>query len=337
MNQPSSTSSILSHTLGDLSGVAHQLYQAMKSNDRLSTSSASARLSQLQRASTQVEELLARLQIHQGELVTAYGQLTAELSQSLTQVQAALRSLRDSAGTREAYDALREGYERYRRAIAELLGDNSTPPPVRMTNLKRSLFHMFWGLFAVFLAERFFGPRELWWIAATFAVSAWSLELTRRLPTRWGGAHAQRLYQRLFGSIMHAQEMSSVSSGTWYATAVLSVASFFSETTLILAVLTLAVGDPIAGIVGRRFGRHKLTHNRTVEGSGAFLVSATLSAYLLLRYAHPEVGAPLVLAMFVALGGTIGELLSAHRLDDNLTVPIGAALGGAVALSLSLV
>lgn len=322
-----------------LSSVAHQIYQMMKSLDPLSGASTSLHRSFLNDTLRGVSELLS--DVERGERAPALDdeRVADELKQSLISLQGALRALQDPIQTAQtaAHQALKDGYERYRQVIARLLGEKGAPPPARLTNLKRSLFHMFWGLFAVYLAERFFVMRELWWIAASFAISAWGLELGRRLPTGWGGCTARLIYQRLFGSIMHAQEKQSVSSGTWYATAVLCVASLFSETVLILAVLTLAVGDPIAGLIGRRFGRHQLTHNRTFEGSFAFLLSASLSAYTLLVYAHPEIASPLTLALSVALGGTLGELLSAHRLDDNLTVPLGAALGGSFALSYLIV
>ena len=237
-----------------------------------------------------------------------------------------LSSGESSERRREAHRALQTRYEECRRALSAHIG-MSVGLPARVMNWRRSIFHLTWGLISVYLAERHFDILGLWRVALGFMVVVWTIEAARNLPARWVGVRGRAFFDRMFAPIMHAQEVENISSGTWYVTSVFILASLCSEMVLVLAVLTLAVGDPVAGLIGRRFGKHKLTHNRSVEGSLAFVVSATLSAYLLLVGAHPEISAPWILALSVGVGGAIGELVSGARLDDNFTVPIGAALG----------
>jgi dolichol kinase len=74
-----------------------------------------------------------------------------------------------------------------------------------------------------------------------------------------------------------------------------------------------AVGDPVAAIVGERFGHRRIVRRKTVEGFAAGLTAAFLLASFLV-------------SPFIALPGAVGamvmELLDVP--DDNLTMPIVA-------------
>lgn len=84
-----------------------------------------------------------------------------------------------------------------------------------------------------------------------------------------------------------------------------------------IAVLSLAVLDSAATVVGITLGRHPLVNGRTLEGSaGGFLA---LSAVLLLLL-------PPLAALTVAAAAMLAELLA--PVDDNLVIPpvVGAVL-----------
>ena len=51
-------------------------------------------------------------------------------------------------------------------------------------------------------------------------------------------------------------------------------------------VITLGVGDALASIIGKKYGKHCWTKNssKTIEGSIAFAISVTLSAIALLPF-----------------------------------------------------
>jgi len=77
------------------------------------------------------------------------------------------------------------------------------------------------------------------------------------------------------------------------------------------AIVTLAVLDGIATIVGMKYGRIRLWHGKSLEGSAAGFVAA---AIVLLFWLPPFT------ALVVAFTGAIVELCSPF--DDNLLIPV---------------
>ena len=101
-----------------------------------------------------------------------------------------------------------------------------------------------------------------------------------------------------------------------------------------LGVAVLGFGDPVAAIVGRRFGRTHLRAGRTLEGSPAFVVAASLASGAALTLFAPEVALRGTVAIVAAVFGALAELFS-DDVDDNLTMPLGAALGAPLVLAVS--
>lgn len=201
----------------------------------------------------------------------------------------------------------------------------------RPENLKRSLVHLLSGVFA--LAVIVLAPDRGWLVAAagTLAAAAWTMETMRRRSGRVNEA-----LMRFFGPIAHVHEREHVNSATWYSTALLILALLFPPAACAMGVMVLGVADPVAGAVGRRFGTVKLRANRSLEGTVAFAVAGTLTAWATLSFT--EVGADLdhrgVLALIAGVTGALAELF-ATRVDDNLAIPVGvAALGSAAILVL---
>lgn len=103
----------------------------------------------------------------------------------------------------------------------------------------------------------------------------------------------------------------------------------------ISGILIMIVSDSLASIVGKKYGRIKLTiaytgSERTLEGSFTFFVSAFILSYSAFFYfglANPINQKELTLeliavySLITAFAGTVIELLSPSTLDD-LTVPI---------------
>jgi dolichol kinase len=100
--------------------------------------------------------------------------------------------------------------------------------------------------------------------------------------------------------------------------------------------MVLAVGDPLGALIGRRFGKTVIRAGRTVEGSLAFVVAGALAVAATLLICYPALRTPLVavVALLAAFGGAVAEV-NTRRLDDNLMIPLGAALGAAVGLGLT--
>jgi len=94
---------------------------------------------------------------------------------------------------------------------------------------------------------------------------------------------------------------------------------FFGSFAASVAILTLAVLDSIATVVGIRFGRTRITNGKSLEGTGA----AVAVVILVLLPALPPAAA---VAVAVVAGAV--ELLA--PVDDNLVVPVAVCLVMAV-------
>lgn len=135
-------------------------------------------------------------------------------------------------------------------------------------------------------------------------------------------------------TLVRAEEQVREAAMTPFAIAVLLTLLTVPKLAALVAVYTLAVADPLAAIVGIRFGRRRLAHNRTLEGSLAFLVAAVAVAALVLRWGT-DAGPPTIAGAAAVIGSAAAacELLPL-RIDDNLTIPIfvGFATWGITAL-----
>ncbi|MGB1275120.1 MAG: diacylglycerol/polyprenol kinase family protein [Nannocystaceae bacterium] len=139
---------------------------------------------------------------------------------------------------------------------------------------------------------------------------------------------------KVFQPVAHPHETWRINSATWYASALVMLALTGEPIVQTTAVVVLGVGDPIAALVGRRFGRHKLINGRSVEGSLAFLVtSACAAAGVLLALHGLSLVAATTIALAAAVPATFAELVS-RRVDDNLTIPLSAAAGALAALGI---
>jgi dolichol kinase len=209
-------------------------------------------------------------------------------------------------------------------AIASRLERLSAPvPALRSTNYGRSFFHLCSALFSLAMIQYVLSVTGLKIAAVSFAAFCWINEALRvRYPS------VTRAYMKLMGRIAHPHEHHKVNSSTWYATALALLALAFNPMAASVAVIVLGVADPMAAIVGRRFGRTALRGGRTLEGSLAFVGSGTLAVVGLLMLYYPDLGLQRALLAAVAAStlGALAELFS-FRLDDNLTIPLAAGLG----------
>jgi dolichol kinase len=92
--------------------------------------------------------------------------------------------------------------------------------------------------------------------------------------------------------------------------------SFFVDEKLCFAAIAiLAAGDGVAGVIGRRYGRHRLSFNKNKswEGSLSGFVAASLTGFY---YAGP----------IAIIGSAFGMLAGAVSKYDNIAVPYAALI-----------
>jgi len=198
---------------------------------------------------------------------------------------------------------------------------------LRLPSWARSLFHVGCGLGSVALYQFLLSRSAVLVVLVTLVAVFGGLEISRRFFPRFNDF----MVDRLFGAISRPQERYRINSASWYTLALLVIVLCTPLEAACAGCLVLGFGDPTASVVGCRYGRTKLVHDKSLQGSLAFVAVSFLAvgAYLLL--AAPQLGLARTLgaAGCMAVVGAAVELYSEKlRLDDNFSVPVAAAFAG---------
>lgn len=131
---------------------------------------------------------------------------------------------------------------------------------------------------------------------------------------------------RLFGKIMRREELRSVSGNSFFVIGLITVVAFFPKQIVLLSVLYLAIGDPIAAVVGSLYGRHKLVGKKSLEGALANFACSSLVSFLMgLLYFRLSSENSLILGCLGGAVSVLAELIPAP-IDDNFTIPVLSAV-----------
>ncbi|MBK8574783.1 MAG: hypothetical protein IPN90_03565 [Elusimicrobia bacterium] len=187
-------------------------------------------------------------------------------------------------------------------------------PAFRQEGL-RKLFHGLSAGYAVFYAAA--GRERTLWVLGTAAAVGAIVEAVRLRNVVFN-----QWLIRQFGGIHREKEIDRPSGIFWTLLGCFLTALFVPDRDIVIAaMLFLTVGDGLAGLVGRTWGRLRVG-TKSVEGSLAcFLGSWAVGAAVL----TPTLGRPEIL-----VGALLVTTLEALSLppDDNLTIPLfsGVAL-----------
>ncbi len=122
------------------------------------------------------------------------------------------------------------------------------------------------------------------------------------------------------GGMIRPKERNGNFTGAFYIllAGTLTIALFENHWLAATAITFEIAGDVASAMVGRKFGRHKIRGQKSVEGALGFLVVA-----LLIIAVVPKV--PYTVGIVGAVVASVVEAISIHR-DDNLTVPLSSGL-----------
>jgi len=123
-------------------------------------------------------------------------------------------------------------------------------------------------------------------------------------------------------SFVRAEEQVREAAMTPFAIAVLLTILAVPKLAALVAIYTLAIADPLAAVVGIRFGRRRIAHDRSLEGSLAFFGATVAIAALVLRWGTGAPGLTITGASATIGIAAAGCELLPLRIDDNLTIPI---------------
>lgn len=130
-------------------------------------------------------------------------------------------------------------------------------------------------------------------------------------------ARARTVFYFVFGRLLRDHERFNLLGATYLLLSSLICMYAFSKPIAVVSLGFLVLGDTMAALVGRAWGRVKIL-DKSLEGSLACFLSCLLVGW---AYPGPELSATqIVVGSFVA---TLIELLPVP-LDDNMRIPLAA-------------
>jgi len=125
--------------------------------------------------------------------------------------------------------------------------------------------------------------------------------------------------------LLRAEEQLKESTSIPYAIAILLTILTFPKAVALIAIYSLAIGDPMAAIIGIKFGKHRLKSGKSLEGSAAFFVCCFGISLVVLSWTFAGMTLRILgSSVFIGLVSSIFEGIP-FRIDDNLTIPLFTA------------
>lgn len=189
----------------------------------------------------------------------------------------------------------------------------------------RRLFHMISGFVLVALGLILETKESFIIVLAIITFCALAVESLRLVTPR-----LNHLLLQCFKILVRSGEETKVSGIFYYCLGCLISAIVFPKSIAILAILYLAIGDPVAAIVGVVFGKTKPLKtidldSKSLEGSlGCFLVCVLVTFAVTYGFPKPQIQSfedRLYFSFVGGLAAMLGELLPL-RTDDNLSLPV---------------
>ncbi|ASJ09836.1 phosphatidate cytidylyltransferase [Thermococcus sp. P6] len=150
--------------------------------------------------------------------------------------------------------------------------------------------------------------------------------IKRRLRVHVDGALLGRVenLERQIDEITRKHERNRVAAHIYFTFAAFIVVYFFPREIAVGAITVATVGDALAAIIGRSFGRHRFPNGKSLEGSLSYFISGFLVLWLLMDPFS---------ALFGSLVGTLVEFYGfppgrdpGDQLDDNFSNQLAIAL-----------
>ena len=127
----------------------------------------------------------------------------------------------------------------------------------------------------------------------------------------------KKIFNNFLISMLRVNEIDGKYTGaTWVFIGSTLTIAIFPKEIAVISLVYMSLGDTIAGLVGRKFGKVKF-YNKTIEGTLAGLIVCLLSGYLI------QLTLPLLVVFSGAFAAMFIELLPLP-IDDNLSVPLFA-------------
>ena len=155
-------------------------------------------------------------------------------------------------------------------------------------------------------------------ILGSLSFIAVTLDLARYFSPEVG-----KVFYKIFGFLLRRHEVDekkkNLNGATYVLLSGLIGILIFPKIIFITAFAILIIGDIMAALIGRKFGKHKFLA-KSLEGTLAFFLSSCIVVIF-----TPKVGyfyEEIIIGFIAALIGAITENISFGFVDDNLSIPL---------------
>lgn len=180
----------------------------------------------------------------------------------------------------------------------------------------RKLIHLFDSVIPLSL---FYISREnLLFILTPITIIFVILDFARHHITYLG-----KIYSTFFDIVTREieQKRNNVTGASYYLLGCLIVVYFFQDINIIISsLLIMSISDSFAALIGVKYGKTKIYGKKSLEGSFSFFVSTIIILYMFMNNLSSFE------YIYISLLITLVELFSFHKINDNLTIPVFAAL-----------
>ena len=118
--------------------------------------------------------------------------------------------------------------------------------------------------------------------------------------------------------VIRNYEKNSFWSASYMIITFLLVTCIFPKDVAVLSMIIGSICDPLAGLFGQKYGKIKLIHNKTLEGTYIFIISS----FLIVSYFKGTISSfLLIICLLIALT----ELITPMKYD-NVSIPIVSSI-----------
>jgi len=160
---------------------------------------------------------------------------------------------------------------------------------------------------------------EMLYIMVPIAVFMVFIDISRLRNWKFWHSFAKKI----IGRLIRPKEIDGDFTGASYIlTTVCLTVALYDKPIAITALTFIIVGDTFAALIGRRYGRHKIFGDKSLEGSLSCLISTLLVAIFV------AILFPTMTLTIAISGAVVATFLEAYPfgIDDNVTVPILSGL-----------
>lgn len=183
-------------------------------------------------------------------------------------------------------------------------------------HLQRKLFHMT-GIMVSYLLINYLSEQSCWALYLFVGVPFMLWDFARlRVP------QFNKTTLKYFSKVLRDTEKNNLSGTTFFILSLGITFFLFPKSVVLLAVLFLAIGDPVASFFGLLYGQDKIVGNKSLQGSLAAFVFCSVIAYFFFSTKSIMLDHIILVSFLSGLIGAVSELFPVARLDDNFTLPL---------------